>query len=237
VGVRTNGQGPLLAFQVPTPREGGIWTPSGPAVDNSGNVYVAVGNGAVTQGAWDHSDSILRLSPSLVLQDGFAPQSWPQENATDADLGSMGPIFLPGGLVFADGKSGMSYVLRANALGGVGGQLHSAQLCVSFGGAAISGLRLVVPCTNGIRAVHVGVGGVLTALWQAPSQITGSPIIGGNTVYSLAGSGKLYALNSATGAIRASIPTGAVPPFATPTLSGSRIFVGTLSGVVAVGLA
>jgi len=75
----------------PTPREGAIWAPSGPAIDSAGHIFVSVGNGEVTQGTWDHSDSILRLSSDLHLQDGFAPTQWPHDNATDADLGSMGP--------------------------------------------------------------------------------------------------------------------------------------------------
>ena len=49
VASRTDGQGSLLAYQVPTTREGGIWAPSGPAVDSTGHIYVAVGNGAISQ--------------------------------------------------------------------------------------------------------------------------------------------------------------------------------------------
>jgi hypothetical protein len=135
VASRTDGRGPLQAFQVPTSREGGIWGASGPAVDGRGRLYVAVGNGAATDGAWDHSDSVLRLSPDLRLEDGFAPTQWPQDNAADADLGSMGPLLLAGGLVFAAGKSGLGYLLRADHLGGVGGQLAERPVCAAFGGA------------------------------------------------------------------------------------------------------
>ncbi|HAH00185.1 MAG TPA: hypothetical protein DCL75_15330 [Ktedonobacter sp.] len=37
VASRTDGQGPLLTYQVPTPREGGIWAASGPAIDANGH--------------------------------------------------------------------------------------------------------------------------------------------------------------------------------------------------------
>ncbi len=84
-----------------------------PTIDSAGNVYVSVGNGSTTQGNWDHTDSILRLSSTLQLEDGFAPAQWQQDNSTDADLGSMGPTPLPGGLIFIEGKSGLAYLLNA----------------------------------------------------------------------------------------------------------------------------
>ncbi len=234
VASQTDGNGPLYSYEVPTPREGGIWAASGPAIDTSGNVYVAVGNGETTQGDWDHSDSILRLSPTLQLEDGFAPQGWQQENAGDADLGSMGPLLLPGGFVFADGKSGLGYILHANALGGVGGQAQVASICHSFGGAAAAGSQIFVPCTSGLRQISIDSGGKITLGWQAPGQIVGSPVVGGHTVYSLGQDGTLYALDSATGNQRASVSIGDVSRFATPTLSGSHVYVGTMVGVVAV---
>ena len=237
VASRTDGSGPLLSYQVPTPREGGIWAPSGPAVDDAGHLYVAVGNGATTQGEWDHSDSVLRLSPTLRLEDGFAPTRWAQDNATDADLGSMGPILLPGGLIFADGKSGLGYLLHADALGGVGGQAQVKHICAAFGGAAALGSQLFVPCVDGLRQVLVGPGANLTLGWQASAQISGSPIVGGHTVYSLDPEGTLYALDAASGTVHAMLSVGATSRFATPTLSGTQVFVGTLTGVVAATIA
>ena len=233
VASRTDGSGPLLSYQVPTPREGGIWAASGPAIDNAGHIYVAVGNGATTQGDWDHSDSILRLSPTLSLEDGFAPTQWQQENASDSDLGSMGPILLPGGLIFADGKGGQGYLLHANALGGVGGQAAVKDICNAYGGAAALGSQVFVPCVDGVRQVLVGSGASLTVGWHALSNISGSPIIGGHTVYTLDPGGTLYALDIANGNVRAMLSVGATSRFATPTLSGNSVFVGTLTGVVA----
>jgi outer membrane protein assembly factor BamB len=236
VASRTDGRGSLLSYEVPTPREGGIWAPSGPAVDGAGNIYVAVGNGATTSGNWDHSDSVLRLSPELRLEDGFAPTSWPQENAEDADLGSMGPLLLPGGLVFADGKSGLGYLLHANALGGIGGQFQVAPICHAFGGSAALGSRVIVPCADGLRAIQVGSGGTLTLSWHAPGGITGSPVVGGHTVYTVNPGGTLYALNIESGAVIATLSVGQASRFASPTLSGNQVFVGTLTGVVAVAV-
>ena len=234
VASQTDGNGPLLSFEVPTPREGGIWAPSGPAVNAAGQVFVAVGNGETTQGNWDHSDSILRLSPTLKFEDGFAPQNWQQENASDADLGSTGPLLLPNNLVYADGKSGLGYLLHANALGGVNGQVQVLNVCHSYGGAATTGSQIFVPCTSGLRELLLNAQGQLTLGWQAPSQITGSPVIGGQTVYSLSGDGTLYALDSATGKTRATVAVGQISRFATPTLFNNHVYVGTLSGVTSV---
>lgn len=235
VASATSGQGALLSYQVPTTREGGIWTPPGPAVDAMGNIYVSVGNGAATSGAWDHSDSILRLSPQLQLQDGFAPTTWPRENAQDADLGSMGPVLLPDGLIIADGKGGQAYLLRANALGGVGGQIQQMAFCDAFGGAAVVGTTAFIPCTSGVREIQVTAQSFAPG-WQAGSMITGSPIVGGHTVYAIDTSGTLYALNSADGTVRASADIGSVSRFATPTLFGNAVYIGTDSGIVALGI-
>lgn len=234
VGSKTNGQGQLLFYQLPTPREGGIWAPPGPAIDNSGNLYVAVGNGETTSGNWDHTDSVLRLSPSLQLEDGFAPTNWGQDNAADADLGSMSPVLLPNGLVYTDGKSGRGYLLHANALGGIGGQIQEQQVCPSYGGYATVGSEIFLPCRTGIQEVKIEGGNTITVGWHR-DQPNGSPVVGGNTVYCMDyTNGVLYALNRADGSVRTSLSIGATSRFSTPTLSNGVVYVGTMQGIVAL---
>lgn len=236
VASSTNGKGALLSYQVPTTREGGIWEPSGPVIDAQGNLYVTVGNGAATGGPWDHSDSVLRLSPTLRLEDAFAPTSWASDNAADLDLSSMGPILLPNGLLYANGKSGQGYLLRAQHLGGIGGQLTTLSFCRPFGGAAVRGRAVYIPCSTGLRQLTVTAGSRLIAGWQAPPVVIGSPVVGGQTVYCLAPSGTLYAFDAATGHVRATLAVGLTYDWTTPTLSGRSIFIGTWGGVVAVGI-
>ena len=103
-------------------------------------------------------------------------------------------MLLPEGLVYANGKSGLGYLLRADALGGVGGQALVSNVCHAYGGAASVGSVLFVPCTEGLQQVLFGPGVRLTLGWRAPGQVTGSPVVGGNTVYSLDPGGTLYAL-------------------------------------------
>jgi len=236
VASRTDSQGPLLVYRVPTPREGGIWDPPGASVDAVGNLYVSVGNGAITQGQWDHSDSILKLSPTLQLEDAFAPTSWGDENANDEDMGSQGPVLLPGNFVFAAGKSGKGYILHANALGGIGGQVGMQDVCETFGGAATVGSTMFIPCTNGVRQITVATSGQMHQGWQASGNIVGSPVVGGHTLYSLS-NGMIYALNIDTGQVVTSMNVGQTNRFATPTISGTTIFIGTLTGITAVKIA
>ncbi len=234
IASRTDGSGDLLSFQVPTQRRAGIWAPAGPTIDANGRLYVSVGNGSEILGDWDHSDSVLRLSPTLQLADGFAPEEWRQDNATDADLGSLSPVLLPGDLVFIAGKSGTGYTIHANALGGVGGQIQSQPACHAYGGAAVVGSTLFVPCNEGLQQIQMSADGNFTLGWRA-ANVPGSPVVGGHTVYTLERNGTLHALDLETGKDRAaSVNVGATSRFATPTLFQDRVFIGTLTGIVAV---
>jgi outer membrane protein assembly factor BamB len=235
VASRTDGGGPLLVYTVPTPREGGIWATPGPSVDAAGNLYVSVGNGAITSGQWDHSDSVLKLSPTLQLIDAFAPTTWAQDNANDADLGSQGPVLLPGNFIFAAGKSGNGYVLNASKLGGVGGSTDEQPVCRSFGGAATVGSTIFVPCTNGVLQIMVDASGHMHQGWHASGDIVGSPVVGGHTVYSFS-KGVMHALDMNSGQLVASLDVGTANRFATPTISGASIFIGTLAGITAISI-
>ncbi|MCO6006125.1 PQQ-binding-like beta-propeller repeat protein [Actinoallomurus purpureus] len=235
---RTDGAGAVASYAVPTRRMGGIWAPSGPAVDASGDVYVAVGNGASTGGAYDGSDSVLRLSPDLTRRVSyFAPKSWGQENSEDQDLGSTGPLLLPGGRVLIAGKTGDVYLLDARDLGGIGGQRASLPGCVSFGGMARNGSSVFLPCENGLQRVDVTGGGELRRVWTAPANVKGSPVVGGGAVWTLdSEAGVLHALSQSDGRSLGSRRVGSVTRFASPTLAGSLVLVPTTHGVTAVSV-
>jgi polyvinyl alcohol dehydrogenase (cytochrome) len=232
VAVPTVGDGPVLSYAIPTTREGGIWTPGGPPVHN-GRLLYAVGNGESDSG-YDGSDSVIALNPDLTLADRFAPREWVDDNRRDLDLGSMTPVVV-NGFVFADGKRGIGYTLRPDHLGGIGGQVADAPLCPAYGGPAVVGDVVYVPCDDGLRAVRVDGSGQLYQLWQAPVSAQGSPVVGGGAVWVVDwGSGVLYALDPGQGTVRQKISVGSAPHFASPTLARGKAYVGTLSGVVAV---
>jgi outer membrane protein assembly factor BamB len=243
VGLPTTGPGAAKTFVVPTNREAGIWAASGPAALPNGDVIVTTGNGEATSGDWDHSDSVLRLTSGLALVDGFAPVGWAQENSVDADLGSMGPVLLPGThTVLAAGKGGGVFLVDLAGMGGVGGQKGELTGCEAYGGGAAApvqggGTVAYLPCSSGLLQVRVGADGTMTKGWQAPSQVQGSPLIVGTTVWSLQQDGALIGLDAASGVERARVSVGDATRFATPALSGNALFLPTSHGVSAVRLA
>jgi outer membrane protein assembly factor BamB len=234
VGISTSGQGAAQIYQVPSSRQAGIWTSAGAAADAAGHVYVAVGNGAQTdpKAAYDMSDSVIELQGTKVVS-FFAPATWASENAADLDLGTTGPVILPTGQVFVAGKAGNAYLMKQGALGGLGGPVPSIKLCKAFGGAAYAAGVIVVPCTSGVRAVRIS-GTTMSPLWQASP--AGSPIIGGGAVFSLDTGGTLFALDPATGSVKAKVDVGdATTRFATPALSNDGFaYVGTQHGKLVI---
>jgi outer membrane protein assembly factor BamB len=224
-----------VIYQVPSAREAGIWAASGPAADSAGHLYVSVGNGAQTDPSapYDMSDSVIELNGAKVVS-FFAPATWASENAADLDLGTTGPTLLPSGKLFVAGKAGSAYLLTQGNLGGLAGKVPSVKLCTAFGGAAYANATVYVPCTNGLRAVKIS-GGTLAPTWRAA--VNGSPVIGGGVVLSVSASaGTLFALDPATGAIKAQAALGdSATRFATPAIGADgHVYVGTQHGRLVV---
>jgi outer membrane protein assembly factor BamB len=228
----TTGKGRTTHFAIPTPREAGMWSPAGPVIGENGNVYVASGNGSVTQGRWDGSDSVTELAPvSMHRVAAFAPSTWRQDNASDADLGSSSPIPISGRIVIA-GKTGTVYLLR-QSLGGVGGQLTTVSGCSAYGGAAHVGSLAIMPCSGGIRALIVGRHS-LRWEWTAAG-VYGSPVVAGNRVYVAdRDSGDVKVLSLGTGNVLRSVTAGSLEHFPSEVVDGGWVFVPTTSGITAL---
>ena len=69
--------------------------------------------------AYDNSDAVLELSPSLQLLQFFAPVTWPANSAQDLDMSTV-PVLLPSGQVVLAGKSRIVLPPRGAHLGGIG---------------------------------------------------------------------------------------------------------------------
>jgi polyvinyl alcohol dehydrogenase (cytochrome) len=237
VGVPLTGRGPLISYVVPTPREGAVWGTAGPVTGPDGTMYVSVGNGSEESTSFDGSDSVTALSPGLHRTGIFAPSTWREDNAHDLDLGSTQPALLPDGMLLADGKRGTAYLLDSAHLGGVGGQVDQADVCEAYGGAAVQGRVVYEPCAQGGLAAIDTTGRQIRVKWRGPASAQGSPVIGGGAVWVTDyQAGRLYEVDPATGATRASLGLGAsLPHFSSMSMTGSHAFLGTMDGVIAVG--
>ncbi len=102
----------------PNDSASGIWqSGNGPAADSSGSVYLVTGNGT-WDGESNWGETFLKLSNTLQLQDWHTPTDW---NNGDNDLGSSGPLLIPGtGLVIGGGKDGYLNLIKTSAMGHLG---------------------------------------------------------------------------------------------------------------------
>lgn len=104
----------------PSGSQAGIWQAGqGASVDANGALYYMTGNGTF-DGSSNFGESFLKLNPStgLSLQDWFAPSDFAAMNNGDRDLGSAGPLLIPGtNLIVGGGKDGIFYLLDTNNMG------------------------------------------------------------------------------------------------------------------------
>jgi hypothetical protein len=219
--------------------QGAVWMGgAAPVVDAGGNIWVEAGNGSVTSpGArYDHSDSVLELSPALSLVQYFAPSSWASENARDLDL-STAPALLDDGEVVAAGKDGGAYLLDGAHLGGIGGEQSSVTSACGQdidGGPAIVGTTMYLPCLNGPVALQVSSKPAgLRVLWRAAAG-GGPPIVAAGLVWSIGQDGILYGLRVATGTVVEQARVGApANHFPTPSVGDGLFLAAAATDVVA----
>jgi outer membrane protein assembly factor BamB len=100
---------------------GGIWQSGrGPAVGADGAIYFETGNGD-WDGVENFGTSVVRMKAGksgLTLEDFFTPHDYESLNKRDADLGSTGPLLIPGtNFLIAGNKSGTFFVLDGHSLG------------------------------------------------------------------------------------------------------------------------
>ena len=236
VGVPLDGGNDVIFYSPPTKRGGGIWNPNGPTVNAAGHLLVVSANGAAFPGhAYDHTNSVLELDANAKVVDSFAPTDWAANNQGDVGLGSQGVALIGTKWAVLGGKSGPVYVLKQGDLGGIGGQVDVQNICQSFGGAAVDGGVVYLPCTDGVRAVRVDDAGQLHVLWHTSDSITGSPVIGGGRIWVLdTNAGVLHALDPATGKSLAQVDVGVANRFAAPALYGADVIIPTLAGIAVV---
>ncbi len=107
----------------------GMWGPSGPAIDDHGEVYMTTGN---SDPAWETKartwgNSLLRFTKDLVLDATYTPYNFCALDEGDVDVGGSGAMLLPNlsslptttaSLVAVGGKQGVAYLLDTTAFVG-----------------------------------------------------------------------------------------------------------------------
>lgn len=175
----------------PTGVGGGLWqSGQGPASDSTGAVFVAIGNGTWTStssAAQNYGNSVVKfkLDPSgLAVVSWFTPGNVEFLNACDTDLGSAGPLLLPGSnLLVAGGKEGFLYVLDRTNLGGF--RAPPAGFVQNCNGRPSSAAPLDPQVVQSFQAVHpkIDFSNVHGGLPSANEVCTDNHNIHGSPVY------------------------------------------------------
>jgi outer membrane protein assembly factor BamB len=223
--------------------QGAIWMGgAAPVVDSSSDIWVSTGNGSVysSSHAYDDSDSVLELSPSLKLLQFFAPATWATNNSQDLDM-SAAPALLPDGQVILAGKSRIVYLLNGARLGGIGGQQAAlGPACTEDidGGVAVQGTTVYLPCLSGVIAVRaVKSPAALHLLWSSGAG-GGPAIVAAGLVWTIGQNGMLYGLSPATGKVRQQATVGMqANHFSTPSVAGGLLLAPSADHVVAFTVA
>ncbi|MFZ4506852.1 MAG: hypothetical protein ACOYON_04055 [Fimbriimonas sp.] len=125
---------------------GGIWqSGTGLSANAAGEIFYQSGNGSLPNEGGSLGNSFVKLGvtrdANLVVKDSFTPYDSELMNWYDLDLGTSGPIVIPGtNLVMGGGKYGGLYFVDQNNMGGysttgnaipqnvpaMGGHLHAA---------------------------------------------------------------------------------------------------------------
>ena len=222
---------------------GGIWgSGDGPAIDSSGEIWAATGNGD-SGSTYGYQESVLKLGQNLNLLDNWAPSNWQSLDENDLDVGSGEPLLLPNELVFQIGKAGVGYLLSASHLGGEGASpAYQAQVCAgSWGGAIYYGGIIYVSCSDGPRALALNSSAPSFSpveTWHVTSSAIGPPTVAGGLVWATDWEGTaLYGLNLQTGQVVVQQTTPPMEHFATPSASDGKLFLATGQTVEAYTIA
>ncbi|HKW72623.1 MAG TPA: PQQ-binding-like beta-propeller repeat protein [Candidatus Dormibacteraeota bacterium] len=252
-GAGTTGNNlPLEEFE--TPGSGsGMWAAGGVVVDDStGKVLVTTGNGDCPSSYDNLNDAVVGLSPTLGLQDYFAPQDWHDVwSCPDEDLGSISTVLISPTLAFATGKAGYGFLVNPQNLGGIDGQLyptpapstygpvdacHGNHHDATFGSIAYAAPYVYLSCDGqGLVALKVYPATpsftncdatCASPSWHTAAATFGPPIVAGGVVFVVDTNGTgLYGFDAATGTKILQTAGFSANHFTTPATAGGQIFV------------
>ncbi|MGC2420405.1 MAG: malectin domain-containing carbohydrate-binding protein [Candidatus Acidiferrales bacterium] len=188
-----------------------------PAVDSSGNIYFGTSNGT-WDGTSNFSESFIKLSPALALEDWFTAANHSTLDGGDLDLDTSGPLLIPGSTrLFMVGKSSTGYVINSANLGHLGDA--SAVQTVKLTGALHGSAVYFNSAVNGQEVYTWDIGDTLKAFQyngndlNTPAFQAGSITIGGEPAayLSLSANGTSNGILWANGVLSGNANHGSVP--------------------------
>jgi hypothetical protein len=173
--------------------QGSIWqSGQGLSADAAGNIYALVANGSfnANSGGSNYGDSFIKLNPSsavsgvLSVIDWFTPYDQAQMSADDMDLGSIGPLLIPGtSLVLGGDKRGEFYLVNRNDMGYYNGPDGPDQIVQEFFAAtgSLMGSPVYWNSPSGPLIYVWGANDALKAYSFDGSQLQTTPVAVGTT--------------------------------------------------------
>ena len=140
---KTSLQQQIVYNDTPNGTAGGIWmSAAAPSADDSGNIYLATGNGSVgvtndPSNLINRSESALKLTPSgntLAINSFFTPNNYSYLDTYDKDFGVAGMLLIPNtNRVLTGAKDGNLYLLDRDNMGGFDSTINHVKQTVVLG--------------------------------------------------------------------------------------------------------
>lgn len=197
-----------------------IWARAGAVVDpNTGDLFVATGNG-LWDGQTNWGDAVIELSAGATSMLGnYTPSNTADLNANDLDLGSTAPALLGDGYIAQGGKDNVIRVIDWSTMKGTSAHQGGEVQTVDTPGQQHLLTAPAVWHDGGQTWVFAADGGGtaawtfrsdhrLHAQWSNGTAGT-SPVLAGGLLYVYDPGGGLNVYAPTTGAVLASLPTGA----------------------------
>jgi hypothetical protein len=206
---------------------GGIWMAgAAPAVDEDGNIYVAVGNGSIgvpgnlnnVRNRGESAVKLARVGNTLVVRSFFTPKNYQELENADLDFGSVQMLLVPNTKLAITGcKDGNIYVMDRDNMGSLNTSANQVVQTIALGSG--KGLRSSFAYYQGankeffytwsenaaLKAFPFNrstgtfdVNGVVISSAQGPVGASGA-MMSGSSNGTVAGTGVLWASHAATG--------------------------------------
>lgn len=149
-----------------------VWIPgAAPAVDSSGNLYIATGNGDY-DGLTSFGESIVKLSPTLTVLDWFTPTDWATLNTNDSDVGSNHATLISGtNYLIHVGKDYKARRIDTTCMGHLGGTVGGCSVQTW----TVCNACLVGKTTGGYSQIYLNGVWTISTTGQDADSFGGSP--------------------------------------------------------------